>query len=480
MTAHNLEVPRPAAAVFELPLAFLAVPVCVTAILWATRTSDVTPAGVLFAFLLLLIPSGSFFSWRQQRRGGLPVFALIGFAYWVFFAVGYFWLDRTLDGRYGVTAFDNADGALWLAVVGVVCIGLGMQVPLPKPARQLDIDNHTASWSYVQAILVLGTMASVFPTSAGVLGTQGRQIMSILLSTVPTVALLLVLQRYLEGRGTQLDRVLIWVCLPFRLLVHLASGWTGATVHLVLISAAMYLLIRRKVPWVVLALCVPAIMFLQVGKKDYRAAYWGEDAEGGIVDRAAFWVKTSASLWSGALGSGDRDSVHGLSTVTVERTSLLPQVAHVLDMTPSQVPFQNGVTYSYMAVALIPRFLWPDKPDINEANRYYQLTFGLSTANDVNGVNIGAGCLSEAYLNFGWPGVVVIMFGIGVVLGVYQRAFVAKDSSTVFLALGLALLPQVMVIESQMAVYLGGVIQTIVLTMAVFFPAVRISSRRGL
>jgi hypothetical protein len=126
-----------------------------------------------------------------------------------------------------------------------------------------------------------------------------------------------------------------------------------------------------------------------------------------------------------------------------------------------------------MATALIPRFVWPDKPSVNDANRYYQLAFGLSTARNVNGVNIGAGCLAESYINFGWPGVICIMFAIGIILGIYERSFLAQDSSTLFLAIGVALLPGILGIEAQMSAYLGGVIQTVLLTILVFLPVLR-------
>jgi hypothetical protein len=126
-----------------------------------------------------------------------------------------------------------------------------------------------------------------------------------------------------------------------------------------------------------------------------------------------------------------------------------------------------------MATALIPRLIWPDKPTINDANRYYQILYGLSTAETVDSVNIGAGCLAEAYINFGWPGVVCVMFGIGILLGIYARGFVSQNSSVFFLAVGLGLVQKVLGIESQMSAYLGGVVQAILLTTLVFLPVLQ-------
>jgi hypothetical protein len=461
----------------EAPLWLLGPPVGTIVFLWVTRTSPVTTVGVFYAFLLLLLPWASFLSWRQQNRGGLPVFAMVGFVYWWWFAIGMFWLERTHGRR--IIDTESVDGAMWLALVGVVCMGVGMRVrvtPLP-PSRHLELDDKQSSWHYVRFVLVAATLVSLVPGGYSLLGPAGRQIMQILISTAPTVALLLLLRKCLTDKGSMLDRILLSVYFPVRIVDGLGSGWLGSVVGVGFICGVMYFLVRRKIPLTMVAVSVAAVMFLQVGKQEFRKSYW-EQGEAGVLERATSWISGSASKWSEALNSTGSDSTGQLSSASLERTSLLPQVSHVLAVTPSQIPFQGGRTYSYMTTALIPRFVWPDKPSINDANRYYQLAFGLSTARDVKGVNIGAGCLAEAYINFGWPGVICIMFAIGIILGVYERSFLAQDSSTLFLAIGVALLPGILLIEAQMAPYLGGLIQTVLLTILVFLPVLRRRSGR--
>jgi hypothetical protein len=457
------------------PWSLLLPPVGVTAFLWVTRVSEVTPEAVLYAFFLLLIPWCSFLIWRQRRRRGIPVFALVALAYWWFFAIGLFWLDRELRLGRGVVAVEEVTGAVWLALVGVVCIGAGMKVHIPQltPERQLELDDHPTSWIYVRWILVLGTLGSLIPGFYNLLGADGRHIMQILISTVPTVALMLLLRRCLEEKESRLDRALLWGYFPVRIVIGLASGWLGSAVSLGLVCGAMYLFVRRKVPWTLIAISVITVLFLEVGKNDFRAQYWNGEANGGLAEKATSWVNGSASKWSDALQEGGGNSSRDLSNESLERTSLLPQVAHVLELTPSQVPFQMGQTYSYLAITLIPRFMWPDKPSVNDANHYYQVAFGLTGERDLNNVNIGIGCLTEAYINFGWPGVAGIMLAIGVLLSIYERTFVSSTSSKLFFAIGLALLPGVLGIESQMSAYLGGVIQHIALTIIVFLPVVR-------
>lgn len=462
------------------PAWLLTPPFVAIVFLWITRTNDVTTIGALYSFSLLLVPWTSFLLWRQDGRGGLPVFAMLGFTYWWWFVPSLFWLDRTL--WVGRRAFNTAsvDEAVLLALVGVISLGLGMKVRIQPPSalRELDLDDRSASWFYVRLILLIGTLGALLPESRDILGANGRQIMDILISTVPVVALLLLLRRFLTNPNSRFDRGLLCAYFPLRILAGLSSGWVGSVVSLAVVCGVMYILVRRKIPWLVVAVSIAAVLFLEVGKKDFRERYWYQGTTDGIVEKAAFWMNASASKWYNAVASDESNSSGSLTAESLARSSLLPQVAHVLDLTPSQIPFQEGRTYSYMAFALVPRFLWPDKPSVNDANRYYQIAFGLSTAKNVNKVNIGAGCLAESYINFGWFGAIFIMFGIGTILGFYERSFLSRDSNTLFLAIGIALLPGVLGIESQMSAYLGGVIQTVLLTILIFLPVLRRRSAR--
>ena len=59
---------------------------------------------------------------------------------------------------------------------------------------------------------------------------------------------------------------------------------------------------------------------------------------------------------------------------------------------------------------------------------------------------------------------------VGVVLGLFQRTFAVAESSALFLAVGLALVPQFLSVEGQLAVYLGGIPQQAALALLLFLP----------
>jgi hypothetical protein len=239
----------------------------------------------------------------------------------------------------------------------------------------------------------------------------------------------------------------------------------------------------RRVPRGALAFVVLFTLFFQVGKDDFRKTYWqdggiGQQEQVDRVQRVAFWVQNSFDKWNEALSDSSGEAFRRAINPSVSRVSLLNQSANVVELTPSAVPYQYGWLYSYMAITWIPRFVWPDKPSVSEANQYYQVAYGLSTEDDLGRVSISVGLLTEGFINFGWPGVVGIMFLAGIFFDFYQRTFLAKTSGALMTGIGVILLPQFLAVESQVAQYVGGIMQQVVVTLIVMLPIIQIEGLR--
>jgi hypothetical protein len=312
------------------------------------------------------------------------------------------------------------------------------------------------------------------------LGEGSRQLITIVVSVVPLLAFALLFRQVIRGQADLIDRLLITGFLAVRFVTGLSSGWLGVFASIVLICGAIYLAERRRLPRVVLVTVVLFTVFFQVGKEDFRKTYWRSDdsGQGGRVERVAFWIQASFEKWEEAINDSSGESFRRALNSSVSRVSLLNQTANVIEQTPSVVPYQNGQLYSYLFVTWIPRFVWPDKPSVNDSNRYYQVAYGLTAEDQLGTVSIAVGLLAEAFINFGWIGVVAIMFVVGVFFDFYQRIFLGKDSGVLMIAIGLIMLPQFLAIESQMAQYLGGILQQVLVTLVVMLPVVQIGSPR--
>ena len=405
------------------------------------------------------------------------MFAMVAAGYWLAFGMPLFWGGRTifLYGYKGISVSEESvNTAVFMALAGVMALWVGLRVAVSgwRPSLLPDIVERPSSWAYVRAVAVLGVMLAASPTARLWLGADARQVMAILIVVVPNVAFVLLLNRYLAGQATAGDIVVLLASGGSQIVSGLASGWLGPLVTLVVMSSGLIVLKFGRIPWKLLAIASMSLLFLQVGKNEFRTFYWGEQQESTLTERVQFWLEQSMSIWGGAADSNDSDRATALAGQSLERLSLLSQVAHVLDVTPSDVPFQGGQTYAFVAVTLVPRFLWPDKPSVNDANRFYQTAYGLTAERQLGGVSIAVGVLGEAFINFGWPGVIGMMAAIGLLLGVFERTFGSGRSSVLCLAIGLTLLPGLVAVESQLSQYVGGLIQQASLSFIVFLPIV--------
>jgi hypothetical protein len=326
----------------------------------------------------------------------------------------------------------------------------------------------------VRVLLIVGGVLGLSESLPFALTEGGRQAVTVLISLLPLLAFSILLRNWMRGEAPPIDKVLIVGFLVLRFLGGVASGWLGAFASVMVVCGAIYISERRKMPRLAVVLVIVFTLFFQVGKTEFRKTYWhAETANASKLDRVTFWTETSLAKWRDALSDPTGDALKDALDASLSRVSLLTQTANVIDMTPSVVPYQNGDLYSFLLITWIPRALWPGKPSVNEANQFYQVAYGLSTEEDLANVSISIGVATEAYINFGWLGVAGIMFLIGVIFNCYQRMFFSATSGQLMSTVGIVLLPQIMGVESQMAIYLGGIVQQVLFTLLLMLPILR-------
>jgi hypothetical protein len=470
----------------------LGLPVIATSLLYLVRLNDVTPVQFVIAFVMLLLPWQAYVNWRRGGREALPVFSMLAFMYWLYYAVPLFLEERVFSTVGEPAGHELAQNtitlALFMASIGVLALWLGIRSGFASvlvPRSQLSVELTHSKLNYVRGVLVVGALLSLSDTPAQLAGEGGRQLVSILVSVLPILAFAILFRNLIRGQSSRLDKVLVFGFLLVRLMGGLASGWLGVSASILMICGAIYLMERRRVPRGAMLVVILFTLFFQVGKEEFRKTYWQPGAVGAQTDqgsrteRVAFWVQNSFDKWNEALSDSSSDAFRRALNPSVSRVSLLNQSANVVELTPSVVPYQYGWLYSYMVVTWIPRFIWPDKPSMSEANQYYQIAYGLSEEEDLSRVSISVGLLTEGYMNFGWAGVVGVMFLAGIFFDFYQKTFLAKTSGALMTAIGVILLPQFLAVESQMAQYVGGIVQEVVVTLLVMLPIIRIQGLRS-
>jgi hypothetical protein len=117
-----------------------------------------------------------------------------------------------------------------------------------------------------------------------------------------------------------------------------------------------------------------------------------------------------------------------------ERASTKSNVELVFDRVGIEAPFQHGRTLMDLALAFIPRLLWPDKPGVATGQ-----VFNKEVVRGDGDTFISPSHLGELYWNFGWPGLIGGMLLVGALLGaVGARSSLAEGVSATRLLILLA------------------------------------------
>jgi hypothetical protein len=455
-------------------LLYTGVPLIVTAVLWATSITEITPLQIVAAFILCWIPWAAYREWNRGTREGIPLFFLVGAMYWVAYAMPLFWLrhDINLITGWHHLSEDAITKSLYLAVLGVAALGVGIRVGGHwrfTKSFSPDIHRSPTRWHYLRLAL-LATMFLRIALPIDTLGGGGRQFLAIIETVVPSVTFVVLLRYYLRGAAIPIDKALLAGYAGVALLAGISSGWLGSFVGLTIMATGVYVYERGKLPLVAIMIGIPIVLFLQPGKEKFRQQYWREGASDKYIERFSFWMDSSWGEWEKALSSSDQDESKTLANKTLGRLSLLEQTANVIEATPERVPYQYGRLYSYMLITVVPRFFWSDKPSVNDANRWYQVEYRLTDPRGLRGVSIATGYLTESYINFGWLGPPLVVFGVGILLGLFDKIFLRPGSGLLLNSIGVVLLPQLLQVEAQLAQYMAGCGQQIAVALITLAP----------
>ena len=193
---------------------------------------------------------------------------------------------------------------------------------------------------------------------------------------------------------------------------------------------------RGRLPWLALLLFLGGALFLQEGKAAIREKYWA-DAEGAPISISHFpgfmddWIGFSCQqLFSGrsdGIPGGASDDPQSLT----ERASLLHLFLLIQEMSPTEVPYLHGATYTIIPQLLVPRLFNENKARTHLGTYLLAIHYDLQRPEDTSVTTIGFGLINEALANFGYLGCA----GLGAFLGLFYGLAARWSSSYPLLSL---------------------------------------------
>jgi hypothetical protein len=151
-----------------------------------------------------------------------------------------------------------------------------------------------------------------------------------------------------------------------------------------------------------------------------RFAFKAEEFAGSRDQLAELMVDYLASKeWLG--------DAENFSAVESLGRGLLPYFAQIVQQSGSAVEFMQGKTFVQGLEVLVPRFLYPEKPDMNIGNWTARAFGAIAQSDDVT--NFSPTFIGEFYMNFDLVGVFFGMFLIGILAVLVDRFLIVDRRS---------------------------------------------------
>ncbi len=361
------------------------------------------------------------FDFSHQKRGGITcmtVFSLIAVATAFANLVGVGeHRGPNHDVYFLYTADDHLPLAASLALAFAVLPVIGFWAVLYHPRLRAAAEavprlssNVSGTWFVVASVILALSVSAMYALRPyGVVGTEG-----FLFQWSPNLVAFTLARMGAERRRERL----VWLALIVAIAESTRAFFFGylrgdiATPMFAFLSGV--LLGNRSLRGLPLRVMTPAILIGALWALNYGLL-------GEIRGRASGREKIPDMLNYQATRF-QAPNARPQHTILVRLTSFnqLSQIGRLVE----RDGYYKGETFSYLAVVLVPRFLWPEKPRI-ALGTWYALRIGeaVETPDGWASTSINMTQAGELYLNWGWLGVFVGLPIFGAIYGlIWTRA----------------------------------------------------------
>lgn len=350
----------------------------------------------------------------------------------------------------------------YLALPGTVALVMGLWMPRFFKVEQSDAEIFNSVRSYLsnkKAIGVVLILVGLLAVPLINLVPVGLRALLYYASQLTYIGVF-----YLLYSKIQMRSIAIAFIISLMLAQSVYTGMYGELVYWSILGSIMFLVGNKRFTMFyrvsLLIVGVVFIFLLQSVKHDYRDVVW-KGAERG--NDPALFFSLFLERFQDPTSIFEEDRIYKL----VVRANQGYLIARSMDHVPKHEPFANGETvYKSFASALVPRFLWANKP---ESGGRANICRFLGDCGKYNySYNIGQ--LGEAYVNFGVKGAWLYMFMYGFMLSTLLnivRLFSSKHP-TLILWIPLLFYPA-MVVESDLLTFINSFIKGVMFCMIFYF-----------
>ncbi len=384
------------------------------------------------AIVLIALPVTAYLNANRNERNPWldPVFlitAFFGFKYGFGALAANYWSALSWQGIPGAAAtferwgiWENLPASCHLFLLAGLGLYIGVSLPPPRildtvPALRWRIDMQRFRLNlYLYTPLAM----ALFLVGRGFLPLVIRD--SVLLLAWITWVVIVIAAAESFGRD-QTDRGawsgIIVIIFLGQVAMGLVVGMRGAFVYPLLLVGAGYAMARGRLPWVTVSLLGGALILIIV---PWLTFYKLQSVEMPIVDR----VRAASEEMSTTTVHGLLDN--GIVAFIGRPVGIVGMTALFIQDVPDRSPFEYGGTFLVELIHIVPRIIWPEKPNMSAQLNVYSRRAGIVDLEDET-TSAVFDAVSEYYVNFGVIGVFVLSVLHGYYLRTLHRWLVERS-----------------------------------------------------
>lgn len=333
------------------------------------------------------------------------------------------WLGEPIKPGPGLTQADVAE-ALRLVAVGLALFGVGAWLVSPRadnasngvhgdfstPSSVALLTTFGVSLVGIVIAFALGTYGYISDPAAVARGASYNQLLGVV-GIIGNFVIIATAVSYYATSEPRLLRLLVLFA-TIEATIGFAGGSKGAALLPVLLIFGAYVLARRRLPLMPIAI-VTFFLFVVVipTNLSYREGVRLQSLAPSEALEAAVGAPLELELTAIAENASD---------YVTTRFRSIDSVALIIDQTPSTFPYAGGENYALLpAIAVIPRALWADKPVLDDTAEFTQ-TYGQRPPEVRSSTQLTQ--IGDLYRNFDYIGVFAGMLGVGLLVGGATRA----------------------------------------------------------
>jgi hypothetical protein len=404
--------------------------IIVSVVLYVLLSSILDSLQVFLALVLLLTVAFTIQYHARKYPRSLPFVPAITMIYGLYFAFPAL-TTVPLPPRYTFYSQSTRIEELVLVLAGVGLMLFGFYRLPGTVWKKMRPPFQAVQWSEERAVGVgillgsLGLIFSVASLSSSPIGSIARSLP--ILNSLSIISLAILLYLYFARLLAPLASLFLALILFAQLVLDLGSGFLAPILQDLFVVGMVYFSVRKRLPWKGIILSLVVVLLLLSGKSAFRAeSGFGRTSQSNPVQSAGAYLSTVRDIVSDPQNAQRNNDTF---TTTVQRLDQGSLFAHVIEFTPSPVPYLYGATYAAVLYKAIPRVVWVDKPTEDAGQLFGHRYAILDPGDRTTSWNFPQ--IIEMYVNFGVPGVLLGMLFIGFL---FQglRTVIESDDNTVW------------------------------------------------